>query len=351
MTSDSMDATRVYDTRVHASLHLVGISILFFDQFITLDREVNAIWLRPKTKSSYGFLIHRYVALSGFIAVTSIWFLNLSVKVRHIPSVVTVSYRATGMRPLSLIPSSHARRTPSYHSRGARLATSWEALMVFDALIFFLTFARTYSVSRRTRALWSNFTAVPLTTIMLRDGAIYFAVMSLANLANLAGSYLKGCLSSFTSCISITMMSRLMLNLHERAHVGILAVRAPHSTWTSGNRRIDALELDDVSSPTSPTNKSFGPGNPFPSVSYGLGSYSTRATCGSIVGDGTCTEPRPLGVTVDVNVEVATHPAPTPSTTTLNSPDASASPTRLLRSASNSQVEHRSLWQPPWPPW
>ncbi|KAF8874539.1 hypothetical protein BD779DRAFT_1566256, partial [Infundibulicybe gibba] len=52
--------------------------------------------------------------------------------------------------------------------------------------------------------------------------------MALSNLANIltfyfCGPFLRGGLSTFSTSISVTMMSRLMLNLHETANVGIFS--------------------------------------------------------------------------------------------------------------------------------
>jgi len=58
--------------------------------------------------------------------------------------------------------------------------------------------------------------------VFLRDGVIYFAVMALANLANIftfyfSGPALKGFLSAPASCVSVTLCSRLALHLYEVA--------------------------------------------------------------------------------------------------------------------------------------
>jgi len=57
---------------------------------------------------------------------------------------------------------------------------------------------------------------------------MYFAAMAFANLANiityyLAGPLIRGSLSTFANCVSLSMMSRLMLNLHAKANTGILS--------------------------------------------------------------------------------------------------------------------------------
>ncbi|KAF8876004.1 hypothetical protein BD779DRAFT_1804446 [Infundibulicybe gibba] len=110
-----------------------------------------------------------------------------------------------------------------------RLAIAWEALFAYDSIVFALTVMKTWRAGRnieiRARRL-------PIITLLLRDGAIYFAVMALSNLANIltfyfCGPFLRGGLSEFstTSSISVTMMSRFMLNLHETGDVGIFSTQ------------------------------------------------------------------------------------------------------------------------------
>ncbi|KAJ7791766.1 hypothetical protein B0H14DRAFT_2934376 [Mycena olivaceomarginata] len=62
---------------------------------------------------------------------------------------------------------------------------------------------------------------------MVRDGALYFAVFALVDLANILMYYLgdpwiASSLSWFTSTLSATMTSRLMLHLHQVADLGVL---------------------------------------------------------------------------------------------------------------------------------
>ncbi|THU84847.1 hypothetical protein K435DRAFT_869872 [Dendrothele bispora CBS 962.96] len=79
----------------------------------------------------------------------------------------------------------------------AQEAASWEALFVYDVLLFIMLVRRGYKVYRSSQR-------IPILDIILRDGASYFVVMALANLANiftfyLAGPYTRGGLSTFSS--------------------------------------------------------------------------------------------------------------------------------------------------------
>ncbi|KAF8890470.1 hypothetical protein BD779DRAFT_1671403 [Infundibulicybe gibba] len=115
-----------------------------------------------------------------------------------------------------------------------RLAAAWEALFVYDSIIFALTLVKTWREGRNV-AIDKR---LPVITLFLRDGAIYFAVMALANLANIltfyfCGPFLRGGLSTFSSSISVTMMSRFMLNLHETASIGIFSTHITTQDYLS----------------------------------------------------------------------------------------------------------------------
>ncbi|KAF9264611.1 hypothetical protein L218DRAFT_232764 [Marasmius fiardii PR-910] len=92
-------------------------------------------------------------------------------------------------------------------------------MMVFGLALFnaFKTWKEIQVLRRRP---------VSLQVILLRDGAAYFGVMSIVNLANiltycLARGDMKGGLAPLASSISVTLVSRLMLNLHEVMDTGI----------------------------------------------------------------------------------------------------------------------------------
>ncbi|KAJ7476590.1 hypothetical protein FB451DRAFT_1033128, partial [Mycena latifolia] len=122
------------------------------------------------------------------------------------------------------------------------LAGSWECLFAFDSIIFGMISYKAYS-TRRTAGN-GQCANMPIHQVLVRDGT----AMALANLSNIvtffvrpsrlaayAISYaylphlisraqplLPGSLATFATCMSVVMMARLMLNLHERADVGVL---------------------------------------------------------------------------------------------------------------------------------
>ncbi|KAJ7187440.1 hypothetical protein GGX14DRAFT_485543 [Mycena pura] len=117
---------------------------------------------------------------------------------------------------------------------GVYLAVPWEALFTYDVVIFTALLYK--SLHKRSE---SGLRRHPILSLLVRDGAIYFVIMALVNLANIityfvAGPLLRGSLSSMANCMSVTLTSRLILNLHSMDRTGVLS-RASTTT------RLDAL--------------------------------------------------------------------------------------------------------------
>ncbi|PFH49385.1 hypothetical protein AMATHDRAFT_147818 [Amanita thiersii Skay4041] len=119
------------------------------------------------------------------------------------------------------------------------VATAWEALFIYDSIIFYFTIRRTWE-TWRSHSFRFTASSMPVVNLVLRDGD----VMALATLSNIITFYvsiiflphsifiitscllhlrLRGSLSTFASSISLIMVSRLMLNLHKSSHVGIFS--------------------------------------------------------------------------------------------------------------------------------
>lgn len=121
------------------------------------------------------------------------------------------------------------------------VASAWEALFIYDSMLFVFTFYRAYT--RRTER-------IPLLYLVFKDGSIYYATMALATLSNvltfyLAGPYLRGGLSSCASSLSVTLMSRLTLNLYRTRDVHILSDRSAATCEGEVTRELDTLALSD----------------------------------------------------------------------------------------------------------
>ncbi|KAG2140693.1 hypothetical protein DEU56DRAFT_290092 [Suillus clintonianus] len=108
----------------------------------------------------------------------------------------------------------------------ARHGLGWVAIFVYELLIFVLTVFRTCKTSG-----WPRLSLTyrrNIFDIMFQDGAMYFAAMALTNIPNILTYYCGstitgGNLATFTSCMSVTLTSRLVLNLHKSTDTGIFS--------------------------------------------------------------------------------------------------------------------------------
>jgi hypothetical protein len=106
------------------------------------------------------------------------------------------------------------------------MAFAWETLFLFDCLVAGVIFWRSWQVNREFFTPGVKFRTSLLRRVIV-DGGFYFAIMASANFANILTFYLlppvlKGCLSTLSASLSVVLMSRLMINLHECAEEGIL---------------------------------------------------------------------------------------------------------------------------------
>ncbi|KAF8986528.1 hypothetical protein BDQ17DRAFT_1259576, partial [Cyathus striatus] len=127
------------------------------------------------------------------------------------------------------------------------IASAWEALMVYETMVFSFILYRTWT----TRG-YHDVTRihVPLISLILKDISIFFdSAIALANLSNILTFYpfLRGALSTFASSISVTMMSRIMLNLHQNAGAGMYSTAQTTSTMQySDSTYSEGEEADHV---------------------------------------------------------------------------------------------------------
>jgi len=273
-------AATAEDALLNSYLHLLSISILYYDWTLTFDIEISSIWRRPVKASAMCFVLNRYLSVIGNVFITVFEMKRQSSQScktydfsHQIFIIVNQAFvcvllmlrtwalydRNSGILLLMIITaltllgvaswsqvgqqSDYATDVPgcnvAYSKKGAlHIAVAWEGLLVFDSLVFILTVLQTCKGRRRHHLI--SLRRIDIVSLVLRDGAIYYVVMVLANLTNILTYYLatpmlRGCLTSFASCISVTMMSRLMLNLHSVASAGILST-LPTSDTSSGVR-------------------------------------------------------------------------------------------------------------------
>ncbi|KAG2048009.1 hypothetical protein BDR06DRAFT_963222 [Suillus hirtellus] len=242
----------------------------------TLPEEIMFIWCRPKAMSAVLFLVNRYVAVLNNILVLMSTFLPVStescwkyVMVIHVLRVFqqgficfTLTLRtyalygcsrrllkwmlimgavfiialvvgAFGPNVQSAIDNGHCHEIYTT-STSMHHGTTWVTIFIYEFLIFVLTVfgtwkargsPRFYLISRRD-----------ILDVIFQDGVMYFAGMALINLPNILTYFCGpdiaiGSLNAFTACMSVTLISRLMLNLHGCVDTGIFATLAETSSY------------------------------------------------------------------------------------------------------------------------
>ncbi|KAJ7864531.1 hypothetical protein B0H13DRAFT_1899136 [Mycena leptocephala] len=206
------DARQMANTLINEIPKIHVLTAVFsYDYLLTLSAEVMYIWVRGNELGSAWFLLIRYSAILGNIAEAFLLFGSFSPESQQTHA---------GFLDLGLF-------VASWDSCGT--AVVWEALyeqlclpsvdskallrLGLDLIILGLTLYRGFQQLRGptlSGSLWQ---------VLIRDGAMYFGIITLANLANILIQYIRtsGSLSWFSAMLSAVMISRLMLNLHSAA--------------------------------------------------------------------------------------------------------------------------------------
>ncbi|KAJ7687954.1 hypothetical protein B0H17DRAFT_1203312 [Mycena rosella] len=257
------DATIAQDDRTTRNFFLAGIVLLCYDHLLTLGREIQYIWVPGRRRSSLWYLFVRYFALCSNMSMMSLTFGTFDSKTcAHLmldaPNLTALSYSSDVstlvLRVIALysfdrravftlvttalivfvvaawlvVPRgptpNFATMVPGCHSKASRSqdirqAGAWEAQLGADVLLLAFTLYHGYTRNRseifRYGTLWR---------VIVRDGAMYFGIICLSNLANILmyyfGDIITGSsLSAFSVSLSVTMICRLMLNLHDAAAI------------------------------------------------------------------------------------------------------------------------------------
>ncbi|KAG2146027.1 uncharacterized protein EDB93DRAFT_1329001 [Suillus bovinus] len=249
---------------------LAGNSILIYDHLITLPEEITFIWRRPKTLAAMLFLLNRYLALLGIIcsailepfivsdevcsnytasrqldiflqgivicmimAMRTYALYGCSKRLFTLLTIIIIALVVVACAVTFVKVSGDAAILPGIGcyevyttETSARIGLAWVAFFVFDLLIFVLT---VYKICKTRGFPWlSLITRRNIFDVVFQDGAMYFGAMALINIPNILTYYsasvaIRGGLCDFTSCISVTLTSRLMLNLHNTIHPGVLS--------------------------------------------------------------------------------------------------------------------------------
>ncbi|KAJ6489921.1 hypothetical protein C8R45DRAFT_1213327 [Mycena sanguinolenta] len=263
-------ATFARDHRITRSVCLAGLAILIYDYFLTFGAEVKYIWSSKVRPGTCWFLAIRYLGLGANITICAYYFVDLDHEVcvkmtwawmllivfLELLIEVSLTLRVFAMYGLnkwilaSLLSANAALTVvamfaiieygkhldvdllarPGFsgcdmayfpRSVAAFPAGTWEGTLFCDTLVFGLT-ARRALIQRKTSPLYAG----SLIERMATDGTMYYRMIVLASLANVLTFYigdavLSGFLCWFTTNLSLALLSRLMLNLHEAAHVSV----------------------------------------------------------------------------------------------------------------------------------
>ncbi|KAJ8090173.1 hypothetical protein PM082_018760 [Marasmius tenuissimus] len=162
-------------------------------------------------------------------AITASWVLWLTVPI-YLGQLAVMGWAIPAGAP-ALLPPGFVGCVPSPKpGTGIRLSSIYIAALVFDATIFALTLGRAiyYRLSG---------SLIPLITLVIRDGTLYFAVIFAVNLANvfLLSPDLSAINAPFASMITATLVARLMLNLRQAASVPVHSKASTGASITFGS--------------------------------------------------------------------------------------------------------------------
>ncbi|KAF8628055.1 hypothetical protein AX17_006059, partial [Amanita inopinata Kibby_2008] len=201
---------------------------LYYDHALTFIDEINYIWSKRITLSSFFFILNRYTAFFGNAGILAVKLAEISPKLSKVwlissdaarwnpgsrlliyalynKSLKTLAYMlgsgailATicgwSLRNQKVIVIARPCESSPTFATSVRVVASWEALFVYDLIIFLFTLRRTWK-TRKTWAVRScsgkvTESSIPILSLILRDGAMYFGAMALATLANILTFYL-----------------------------------------------------------------------------------------------------------------------------------------------------------------
>ncbi|KAJ3914936.1 hypothetical protein F5877DRAFT_49549, partial [Lentinula edodes] len=242
------------------------VAFLYWDHLITFPDEIQYLWKRSMGWSTALFFFNRYFAALGNIVVTVSLFSSgltesvttstdnasiscrpfhlfreillvltqvivcilLTIRIyalyhcsrRMLIYMLVTGFTLGGLSIVSLIYMLTKPCSPRLIDHSLiEVAAAWEALFLYDSMLFVMTLHKAYKTRYELR---QERLRIPLVVIILRDGS----VMALANLINISTFYyaqpfLRGALCTFASSMSVTIMSRLMLNLHQISETGL----------------------------------------------------------------------------------------------------------------------------------
>ncbi|KAH8119259.1 hypothetical protein DFH11DRAFT_1563932 [Phellopilus nigrolimitatus] len=249
-------------------LCLAAIVVLYYDHIITFHLEIKQIWRQKFSLSSYIFILNRYLTFFGYIPIVyflfnspdndkvctafaripgslstttqciiavllvmrvyalyrgNLWVLLVTIAL-GILTMIGAAWSVSQLKTtnLSFGPESEFRAcVPSGLVSNISFKFSWLSNLLFDTTVFLLTVSKTYKMCKEHRHIGIQ---SPLVFLLMRDGSMFYAVLAAANLINFLLFLRKenrfpeesaGNNSMLTHTISVTLTSRMILNLRE----------------------------------------------------------------------------------------------------------------------------------------
>ncbi|CAK5284733.1 unnamed protein product [Mycena citricolor] len=291
--STNASGADVHDQFVTSAFDILSFTLIVYDYLLTLDWEVARYWGTPFSWPTFFYYLNRYLTLLGnsSILVDYVWggqltpakiaayvmssrrrwvsdeiivgimlvlrtyalyersIRALAAMLIFAAAVLAIAIWATIVAPdtnqaaLQLFSGCNFG-TP--HIAGVYLAIAWSCVTAFDALIFGMTVARVL-----TRPEHSRRPGADLFSVMLRDGAVYFAFMTLMNVANvlvliLGSDFGRETVTTLTNAISSLAITRLMLSLRDPAREHMSGRLSSSQGETGESLESPAMELDSL---------------------------------------------------------------------------------------------------------
>ncbi|KAF7299838.1 hypothetical protein HMN09_00990700 [Mycena chlorophos] len=258
-------------------LNLISYTLLVYEYFCLLSAEVDRFWCKSRSRTTFPailFFVNRYVTLLGNLPMVIVALWNAAPSARKtatyhqfyiiitqgivgiilvlrtyalygrtrriLIALIVLALTTTALAAGGMLISLRAPDAGvSFGAAGGCVATkgriqslgllmAWAAMGAFDCTIFGLTVYRTLrdGMWAQTGSLHSQFfgqfKGMRLLQILLRDGAIYFLVMVLFNVANMitflvGNAFNRGLPSVLGNVLSSIMITRFMLHLRDPA--------------------------------------------------------------------------------------------------------------------------------------
>ncbi|KAH9926357.1 hypothetical protein B0H21DRAFT_764173 [Amylocystis lapponica] len=238
---------------------LAAAALFTYDYVITLGQELKLVWGRKATGANILFMLNRYLTLAhvwlsaaplwgcasgpcdscyaiievgivlgslinGFWAVFSAlrvyaihsrkWKLPLLVLLLGLVPAATNLYNASQLGVVTTDGECDIQnKTPTTAQNKFAISTR-VCVLASDTLVVLTTWRITYGIKRAANAANMK---VSLTTLLLRDGTIYFVVLSLLNIADI-GLYVTGVyqdMGNFIDPLTAILISHFLSHLHE----------------------------------------------------------------------------------------------------------------------------------------